>query len=124
MEDLRVEGMNERADPELILGALNGDEISVRILIQKYNRRLYRVARSVVGDDAEAEDVLQDAYVRAFSALDGYRGEASLATKPAAVLTFAASCSWAKANLVVRSMATNRWSLPSSVRTSAMSMWK
>ena len=39
-----------------------------------------------------------------------------------AVLTFAASCNWAKANLEVRSTATKRWSLPSSVITSAMSM--
>ena len=39
-------------------------------------------------------------------------------------LDVGASCNWAKANLEVRSMATKRWSLPSSVRTSAMSMWK
>src|SRR5262245_20518901 len=80
MGQIRVECANEPADAELIAGALDRDEISVRVLIQRYNRRLYRVARSVVGDDAEAEDVLQDAYVRAFAALASYRGEASLAT--------------------------------------------
>ena len=37
--------------------------------MQRYNRRLYRVARSIVRDDGEAEDVLQEAYLRAFSAL-------------------------------------------------------
>lgn len=80
MENVRVEAVDGPADADLIAGALNRDEAAVRALIQRYNRRLYRVARSVVGNDAEAEDVLQDAYVHAFSALDGYRGEASLAT--------------------------------------------
>lgn len=44
------------------------------------NQRLFRVARSVVRDDSEAEDVLQEAYTRAFSGLSGFRGDASLAT--------------------------------------------
>ena len=80
MENLRIEAVDGWADAELIAGALDRNEAAVRALIQRYNRRLYRVARSVVGNDAEAEDVLQDAYVHAFSALNGYRGEASLAT--------------------------------------------
>jgi RNA polymerase sigma-70 factor (ECF subfamily) len=45
-----------------------------------YNQQLFRVARGVVRDDAEAEDVVQAAYVRAFTALAGYRGEASFST--------------------------------------------
>jgi RNA polymerase sigma-70 factor (ECF subfamily) len=48
--------------------------------MQRNNRRLYRVARSVVHDDSEAEDVVQEAYVRAFGSLDQFRGDASLAT--------------------------------------------
>jgi RNA polymerase sigma-70 factor, ECF subfamily len=80
MESLRVERTDDLGDAELIRGVLRRDETSARALIQRYNRRLYRVARSVVGDDAEAEDVLQDAYVRAFSALGSFRGESSLAT--------------------------------------------
>lgn len=80
MKNLQPKSTVERTDPELVAGVLAGDEASVRALIQKYNRRLYRVARSVIGDDTEAEDVLQDAYVRAFAALGGYRGDASLAT--------------------------------------------
>lgn len=80
MENLQAKGGGERTDPELVAGVLAGNEASVRALIQKYNRRLYRVARSVIGDDAEAEDVLQDAYVHAFAALGSYRGDAGLAT--------------------------------------------
>jgi RNA polymerase sigma-70 factor (ECF subfamily) len=48
--------------------------------MQRHNRRLYRVARGVLNDDAEAEDVVQEAYVRAFTHLDGFRGEAQLST--------------------------------------------
>ncbi len=80
MENVRVDELKEPAEAELVAGALAGDEFSIRALIQKYNRRLYRVARSVVGDDADAEDVLQEAYARAFSALGSYRGDASLGT--------------------------------------------
>jgi RNA polymerase sigma-70 factor, ECF subfamily len=45
-----------------------------------HNQRLYRVARAVLKDEAEAEDVVQEAYLRAFAALSSYRQEASLAT--------------------------------------------
>lgn len=49
-------------------------------LMRRHNRALYRTARSIVKDDAEAEDVLQDAYLLAFRALDQFRGDASIAT--------------------------------------------
>jgi len=48
--------------------------------MQRHNRRLYRMARAVVADDSEAEDVVQEAYVRAFTNLDQFRGDSSLAT--------------------------------------------
>jgi len=80
MENLQAVDVNGLADSKLVAGVLNRNEISVRALIQKYNRRLYRIARSVIGDDAEAEDVLQEAYMRAFSSLGSYRGDANLAT--------------------------------------------
>jgi RNA polymerase sigma-70 factor, ECF subfamily len=80
MERQRVERTDDRGDAEIVRGVLSGDEVSARALIQRYNRRLYRVARSVMGNDTEAEDVLQDAYVRALAALGSFRGESSLAT--------------------------------------------
>jgi RNA polymerase sigma-70 factor (ECF subfamily) len=49
-------------------------------VMQAHNRRLYRIARSILRNDAEAEDVVQEAYVRAFTHLEGFRGDASLAT--------------------------------------------
>lgn len=56
----------------------NGD--AFRIIMQRNNQRLFRIARSVVKDDGEAEDVVQQAYVNAFDSLGRFRGDASLAT--------------------------------------------
>ncbi len=67
-------------DADLVQLALGKDGDAFRAIMQRYNRRLYRVARSVVQDDSEAEDVVQQAYVSAFGSLHDFRGEASLAT--------------------------------------------
>jgi RNA polymerase sigma-70 factor (ECF subfamily) len=48
--------------------------------MRRYNRPLYRTARGILKDDAEAEDVLQDAYLLAFRNLAKFRGESSLST--------------------------------------------
>ena len=45
-----------------------------------HNRRLYRIARSILRNDSEAEDVVQESYVKAFTHLGGFRGDSSLAT--------------------------------------------
>ncbi|MBW8900246.1 MAG: RNA polymerase sigma factor [Massilia sp.] len=57
-----------------------GDRDAFTLLMRRYNRRLYRVARSVLRDDAEAEDALQDAYLQAYRALPAFRGDAALGT--------------------------------------------
>ena len=76
----RARDAAELSDPELVGLALAGDEAAVRTLVRRHNRRLFRVARGVVRDDAEAEDVVQEAYVRAFTNLSSFRGEAGFAT--------------------------------------------
>ena len=48
--------------------------------MQANNRRLYRLARGILRNDSEAEDVVQETYVRAFTHLDGFRGESGLST--------------------------------------------
>lgn len=67
-------------ESDLVRRAARGEEGAVRTIMQTHNRRLYRVARSIVCDGAEAEDVLQEAYLHAFQSLAGFRGEARLAT--------------------------------------------
>lgn len=67
-------------DEELVRRVRLRDESAVRALTTRYNRRLYRIARGIVRNDAEAEDVVQEAYVRAFTSLDRFRGEAAFGT--------------------------------------------
>jgi len=68
------------AEAALLERILAGDNAAFAELMRRYNRRLYRVARSVLRDDTEAEDALQDAYLQAYRALPGFRGQSSLGT--------------------------------------------
>lgn len=67
-------------DLNLVQRALARDPNAFRTIMTTYNQRLYRVARSILRNDSEAEDAVQEAYVSAFTHLASYRGEASLAT--------------------------------------------
>jgi len=67
-------------DTELVDLVRGGNGDAFRAIMQRYNQRLYRVARGIVRDEAEAEDVLQEAYVRGFAALREFRGDSGLAT--------------------------------------------
>src|SRR3954453_23671739 len=66
-------------DVELVRRVLARDADAFRTIMQRHNRRLYRIARSVLRNDGEAEDVVQEAYVSAFTHLSSYRGESRLA---------------------------------------------
>jgi RNA polymerase sigma-70 factor, ECF subfamily len=52
----------------------SGDQSAFRAIMEQNNQRLYRVARAVMKDDTEAEDVVQETYLRAFSNLSKFRG--------------------------------------------------
>jgi RNA polymerase sigma-70 factor (ECF subfamily) len=67
-------------DHDLVARARSRDETAVRTIIRQNNRRLFRMARAIVNDDAEAEDVVQEGYVRAFTRLADFRGESSFRT--------------------------------------------
>jgi len=67
-------------DIELVRRALARDEAAVRAIVQANNRRLFRIARGILRNDSEAEDVVQEAYVRALTHLEGFRGDSSLST--------------------------------------------
>jgi RNA polymerase sigma-70 factor, ECF subfamily len=70
----------EMRDAELVRRALAREETAVRTIMQANNRRLYRLARGILRNDAEAEDVVQETYVRALTHLESFRGDSSLAT--------------------------------------------
>ena len=68
------------SDEDLVDLARQGGENAVRALIKRNNQRLFRVARAVVRNDGEAEDIVQETYVRAFTNLETFRGDSRFAT--------------------------------------------
>ncbi len=56
------------------------DQAAFEILMRRYNGKLFRVARAIVKDDAEAEDALQDTYLEAYRRIGSFRGESQLVT--------------------------------------------
>ena len=68
------------SDEEVVALVLAGETSMFEIVIRRYNQRLYRVARSILRNDSEAEDVMQDAYVRAYEHLDQFAGKAKFST--------------------------------------------
>ncbi|WP_420473899.1 RNA polymerase sigma factor [Noviherbaspirillum sp. ST9] len=68
------------SDVQLAHLVSTGDATAFELLMRRHNRALYRTARSIIRDDAEAEDALQDAYLLAYRNIDKYRGESSLST--------------------------------------------
>jgi len=72
--------MSGFSDIELVSLARQGDEPAIRTIVQQHNQRLFRTARAVIRNDAEAEDVVQATYVQAFTNLAAFRGEAQLST--------------------------------------------
>lgn len=68
------------SDEEVVTRVLAGDTPLFEILMRRYNQRLFRVARSILNDASEAEDVMQEAYLRAFRELASFRGDARFAT--------------------------------------------
>jgi len=76
---LKKDALARLDDAELVRHALNRDAEAFRIIMQRHNQRLYRVARSVLRNSVEAEDAVQEAYAAAFSHLASYRGESPLA---------------------------------------------
>src|SRR5258705_682269 len=65
---------------ELVRRVLGRDEAAVRAIMEANNRRLYRLARGILRNNSEAEDVVQETYVRAFTHLEQFRGDSSLST--------------------------------------------
>ncbi len=74
------ENPKELTDIEIAQRIAVGDQRAFELMMRRYNRPLYRTARSIVKDDAEAEDVLQEAYLLAYRGIEKFRGDATLST--------------------------------------------
>jgi RNA polymerase sigma-70 factor (ECF subfamily) len=67
-------------DEQVVEKVLAGDTGAFEVIMRRYNQRLYRVVMSILRNDAEAEDVMQDAYVRAYEHLSQFEGRAKFST--------------------------------------------
>src|SRR5215467_12105058 len=77
LEQARNEDWTDERVVERVLG---GETALYELLMRRHNQRVYRVARAILRDDAEAEDVMQDAYVRAYQNLAAFEGRAKFVT--------------------------------------------
>ena len=68
------------SDEEVVSRVLAGESALYELLMRRYNQRIYRVARAILRNDTEAEDVMQDAYVRAYQHLADFEGRARFST--------------------------------------------
>ena len=68
------------SDEEVVTRVLAGETGMFEIIMRRHNQLLYRVARAILRNDGEAEDEMQDAYVRAYEHLDQFAGRAKFAT--------------------------------------------
>ncbi len=75
-----IDGTAALEDIELVRRALAREGDAFRTIMKKHNQRLYRIARGVVRNDSEAEDIVQESYVRAYTNLASFRGDSTLAT--------------------------------------------
>jgi RNA polymerase sigma-70 factor, ECF subfamily len=73
---LDTSGMS--SDLEMVKQVLEGKTTSFELIMRRHNRRMFRIARGVLRNDSEAEDVVQDAYLKAYQRLDQYQGEGPL----------------------------------------------
>jgi len=71
---------SEKPDDDVIAEVLDGDTALFELLMRRYNERIYRAARAILRDEQEAEDVMQQAFVNAFTHLRQYNGSARFQT--------------------------------------------
>lgn len=80
MQAARHTSLRELPDAELAAQIALGNRAAFEVMMRRYNQPLFRTARSIVRDDAEAEDVLQSAYLHAYQGMGAFRSDARLST--------------------------------------------
>jgi RNA polymerase sigma-70 factor (ECF subfamily) len=71
---------NQDVDRELVARAQRGDKRAFELLVEKYQRKLARLLSRFVRDPSEVEDVTQEAFIKAYRALPGFRGDSAFYT--------------------------------------------
>ncbi len=79
------------SDEEVVVRVRGGDTAVYEVLMRRYNQRLFRIARAILRDDDEAEDVTQETYVRAYASLHQFAGKAQFSTWLAKIAVYEAS---------------------------------
>jgi RNA polymerase sigma-70 factor, ECF subfamily len=74
------ESLSALPDAALAARVSSGDRDAIRFLVKRHNQVLFRAARAILRDDAEAEDAVQEAYVKAIRGMAGFRSDAKLST--------------------------------------------
>lgn len=77
LEQAKTEGWS---DEQVVERVLAGEPALYELLMRRHNQRVYRIARAILRDDSEAEDVMQEAYVRAYRNLRDFEGRAQFVT--------------------------------------------
>jgi RNA polymerase sigma factor (sigma-70 family) len=77
---LRNDTAADTPDDELARRVAGGETAAFAVLMRRHNRALFRIARAILRDDAEAEDALQEAYIKGYQSLGSFRGESRLST--------------------------------------------
>jgi len=77
LEKARIEGW---ADEKIVHRVLEGDLVLFELLMRRHNQRIYRAIRSILRDDSESEDLMQETYVRAYEHLAQFEGRAQFST--------------------------------------------
>jgi RNA polymerase sigma-70 factor (ECF subfamily) len=72
--------MTDLTDEDIVARVRAGETELFELIMRRHNQRIYRAARAILRDDAEAEDVMQDAYVRAYAHLHEFEGRAQFST--------------------------------------------
>src|SRR3974390_1205324 len=78
--DLGSEGLRSTAESALVERARQGDSAAFSELVSRYERKIYRMARNSTQNDEDAEDILQDSFLKAFTHLDSFQGQSKFYT--------------------------------------------
>jgi len=78
--DLGSEGLQSTAESALVERARQGDSAAFSELVSRYERKIYRMARNITQNDEDAEDILQDSFLKAFTHLDSFQGQSKFYT--------------------------------------------